>query len=398
MRKIHSVRIFAGAVALALTLSAPAGTLTAFADETKQETAISGPSSDPSLINGQGTANGPGASASGTSGNTSAGAGTNYDEIDYSGGIVHPVDKYSYSQMEKELKALAAAYPKTMQLKEIGKSYEGRSLWCAVIGNPNAPKKILFQGAMHAREYMSVPIMMKQAESLLQGAKAGAAYNGTKVSVLLNQVCFYFIPMINPDGVTISQSGEEGATDEVKQILRTAYQQDKANGKTSASYENYLKTWKANARGVDLNNNWDSGNWVGNNGYPRAMGYRGTAPLSEPESKALAELTRQVNFSAAISYHNMGDVIYWDTEINRVRTASKEMADLINASTHYALMNSRGYGGFKDWMQSRSDNPVPGITIEIGKSTAPVNFSEFDTLWKENRVVPGLIAGYVLSH
>lgn len=390
MKKMSMVKMLALAAILTVFSASPAGTFSAYADEI----VVTGPASDPALTSRTGTE-----STQDTVITQDADLlNKDYYDVEYTNSIVQPVDKYSFTQMETDLKALAAAYPETMQLQVIGQSYEGRNLYCAVIGSTDAPKKILFQGAMHAREYMSVPILMKQIETLLQGAKAGALYNGTKVSDLLNQVCFYYVPMINPDGVTISQSGEEGATDEVKQILQDAYARDKENGVTSASYEEYLKRWKANARGVDLNNNWDSGSWSGGNGYPRSQGYRGTEPLSEPETQALAQLTRDVHFDAAISYHNMGDIIYWDTANNLASTASKEMADIINKATHYAIMDAKGYGGFKDWLQSRSDDPVPGITIEIGQSAAPVDFSEYPVLWQQNRVVPGLIADYVINH
>jgi g-D-glutamyl-meso-diaminopimelate peptidase len=77
-----------------------------------------------------------------------------------------------------------------------------------------------------------------------------------------------------------------------------------------------MRRWKANARGVDLNYNF-AANWEGINvslTHPSANGYKGTNPLSEPESQAIANLIQGTGFNAVINYHAMGNVIYWDTQ------------------------------------------------------------------------------------
>ena len=66
--------------------------------------------------------------------------------------VVKPVDKYSYEQMEYDISALAARYGNRMTINVIGQSLDGRNIYDIIIGNPAAPKKILFQGAIHARE------------------------------------------------------------------------------------------------------------------------------------------------------------------------------------------------------------------------------------------------------
>ena len=41
--------------------------------------------------------------------------------------------------------------------------------------------------------------------------------------------------------------------------IKNWYDRDKTNGQTDATFENYMKLWKANARGVDLNRNFNYG-------------------------------------------------------------------------------------------------------------------------------------------
>lgn len=83
----------------------------------------------------------------------------------------------------------------------------------------------------------------------------------------------------------------------------------------------------------------------------------------------------------------MGNILYWDAEGNQVREASQALARQISQVTGYPLNGSLGKGGFKDWMQSRQENPVPGVTIEVGSVACPLPLEEFDAVWQQNRAV-----------
>lgn len=119
--------------------------------------------------------------------------------------------------------------------------------------------------------------------------------------------------------------------------------------------------------------------------------------MSEPETQALAKLVNSRKWSATVSYHSMGNVIYWDYEGNRVRQASGELTALIEASTGYRASGSSGYGGFKDWTQIKED-PIPGVTIETGSVACPLPLSQFDDIWSRNKMVWVLVARYAMEH
>ena len=209
----------------------------------------------------------------------------------------------------------------------------------------------------------------------------------------------HFVPLVHPDGISISESGDGAIrSPELKAQIRACYEQDTAEGRTTADYDTYLRRWKSNGRGVDLNHNFDAGwNTLNTVGHPSSTDYKGTSPLSEPESQALAALTDQYPFAVCINYHAMGQVIYWDTENNRQTASSKELAELVSRHNGYQILGSTGVGGYKDWLQQR-EKSIPGITIEVGKSACPVNFSEYETIREQNEAVPGLIIQYVISH
>ena len=61
-------------------------------------------------------------------------------------------------------------------------------------------------------------------------------------------------------------------------------------------------------------------------------------------------------------------------------------------------MGSKGVGGFKDWMQRKYDNPVPNITLELGRSDCPVSFAEYPVIWEQNKEIPALFCHYALAH
>lgn len=312
--------------------------------------------------------------------------------------IVKPVDKYSYEQMEYDMAALAARYPGRVTINTIGHSWDGRTIYDFIIGNPNASKKVLFQGAIHAREYVTVPIMMQQMEYLLASYDFGF-YNDKALSTMMSDVAFHFVPMTNPDGVALSQFGEGAIrSQDLRYMIQTCYALDVAEGRTSYTYDQYLARWKSNAFGVDLNHNFDA-NWDTLTGTLRNAGsdYRGAAPLSEPEAQALANLVNQQQFSAVINYHSMGRVIYWDTHNNQQAAPSLGLAQAVSAFNGYQILGSKGVGGLKDWLQQRS-NPVAGITIEVGRSAAPVPFSEYPSIWEQNKAVPGIILDYILQY
>lgn len=302
--------------------------------------------------------------------------------------VVKVAEKYSYDQMVSDIQQLQARYGEKIHVNVIGQSHDGRDIYEVIVGNINAPKHILLQGAIHAREYMTPLLMMKQAETALFHYDTGQ-YDGMMLRDMLQQTALHFIPMSNPDGVALSQFGLDGLrSDFLKQTVLSCYARDTAEGRTALPIEQYLPLWKSNAMGVDLNHNFPA-DWDGIITSAAAnsfAGYKGASPLSEPESQALASMADKYSWTTTVSYHSMGNIIYWDTQISKVKDASMSLAQRISGVTGYRMDESDGKGGYKDWMQSK-DSPVPGITIEVGSVSCPLPVSQYDEVWKQNRAV-----------
>ena len=76
--------------------------------------------------------------------------------------------RYSYSEMSRDIHQLKAAYGDRVHYQVIGKSVDGRNLYDVIIGNPNAKKTLLVVSNLHAREYMTVQLCMAQIEYYLK--------------------------------------------------------------------------------------------------------------------------------------------------------------------------------------------------------------------------------------
>ena len=246
---------------------------------------------------------------------------------------------------------------------------------------------------------MTPLLVMKQLEYGLEFYDRGS-YAGQPLSVILQQVAVHFVPMANPDGTALSQFGIEAIrSEELRQAIQQCYSDDTAQGRTSAAFDRYLIYWKANARGVDLNHNFPA-NWdlTGSSPNPSYTTYKGTEPFSEPESQALERLVNSRKWSATVSYHSMGNLIYWDYVGNRVQQASGELTALLEVCTQYrAASSGNSHGGFKDWTQIKED-PIPGVTIETGSVACPLPLSQYEDIWNRNKMVWALVARYAMDH
>ena len=189
--------------------------------------------------------------------------------------------KYSYSEMCGDIKSFKNTYSDYVSVKVVGKSNDKRNIYDVVIGNKKAKKTLLVIGNIHAREYMTAQLCMAQIESYLKNYNGSV--KGVKVKNVLNKMAVHYIPMANPDGTTISQFGISKIRD--RKLRKALYKMSGAS---------HTATWKANARGVDLNRNSNSHFKANHGGKRGSEGFSGPSAASEPETKAIAGLLKQL--------------------------------------------------------------------------------------------------------
>ena len=287
---------------------------------------------------------------------------------------------YGYEQMQADILQLAQMYPEILSVSSIGASELGRDIPVLRIGNKDARYHVLFHGAIHGREHMTAWLLMALSDYWL--ANDIQTYG---------DVCYHIIPMVNPDGVTISQTGT--LTLQQEEI----YLNDKEHGYTTLSKSEYATAWKANGLGTDLNRNFPSG-WENITARDAASSekYRGATPFSAVESQHLRDYTLKYAFDVTISYHASGSLIYYEYGSNEsTNTASKNLAEAVNRATGYPLEESGSVdgAGYKDWTIDALE--IPSLTIEIGCEGTPLAPRELYSIFVRNRSVPAEVARWV---
>jgi murein tripeptide amidase MpaA len=117
------------------------------------------------------------------------------------GKVEVPFNRYStYAQMEDWIKQIAAAYPGYVELREIGKSLEGRSLWVAVVNNPKtgpdtSKPAMWIDGNVHGNEIQAAEAVLYTLWYLTKAQGVNPA-----LTRLLDDYAFYLCPSQNPDG------------------------------------------------------------------------------------------------------------------------------------------------------------------------------------------------------
>lgn len=256
---------------------------------------------------------------------------------------------------------------------EVGKSVLGRSICGLKLGA--GEESVLYAGAFHAQEWLTSLVLLRFAERLCQALDTGSELAGIDCRRALLGRGLVIVPCVNPDGVEIALSGAQSAGDLTDEVMRIS--------------SGDLSLWNANARGVDINHNFDAG-WhivrqleqsAGINGpSPRRFG--GTSPASEPETQAMVELCERSSFRSVLALHSQGEEIYWKYG-ERTPAGAALMARVLAMASGYELKTPTAiasHGGFKDWFIDKYNRP--GFTVEMGKGKNPLPLDELDTIYE----------------
>ena len=296
---------------------------------------------------------------------------------------------YTYPTLEEDLALLEQAYGDHFSYKSIGESVDGREIYACVVGNPNAPEKIMITGGIHGREYLSSLLVMKQIEHYLSKYQTGS-FGGMRYAEMFERFAFYVLPMINPDGVMLALAGIESVqTPDVKQTLEEIFADNKEVGLTNASDINayFAYNWKSNANGVDLNRNFALKNWdeVGTGILsPCFRNYKGPSAASEPETQAVSAWVQSLgSIKCMLAFHTAGQVVYWDCGMTgAVRQQTFDLAEAVCAHTGYQFIYDKHLdASLNDWMTLELG--IPAVTVELANVIYPMPPSEIDSAWEQ---------------
>lgn len=267
-----------------------------------------------------------------------------------------------YSELLERLKHLDKSY----KVKVIGKTKFNRKIIAVERILDESFSTAIFLAGIHARENISSDLIFEMIERNLFED--------------IGDFNLSFIIMANPDGIEIQCGNLDSFSKrQQKKLIRLN------GGLTDFSM------WKANARGVDLNNNFDA-RWGKNinSNIPSASGYIGKIPHSEKETRAIVKYTKKVNAFISISYHTKGEEIYYNFFQDEKRLKRDSLiAERFASSTGYKIVNveNESSGGYKDWCVEKLK--IPALTIELGNDELkhPISKESLEDIFQKNKSI-----------
>jgi hypothetical protein len=217
----------------------------------------------------------------------------------------------------------------------IGTSVQGRGITAYSFGN--GPSKIIFLGGTHGNEKSSVSIMNRWVEYLENNPDRIPAHRTIVI-----------IPNLNPDG--------------------------------------YASGQRTNANNVDLNRNFPTSNWKSGVTMPdRSFNANGggSQPLSEPESRALANYVLGQSPRLVLTYHASGGVVVpndsGDSNALAITYAQKSSVGYLSNSGTAGFFEYDTTGAFEDWLHQKHGKAA--LLIELLTKTNNEFNGHQNALW-----------------
>ncbi|MBS5910458.1 M14 family metallopeptidase [Paenibacillus macerans] len=277
---------------------------------------------------------------------------------------------YDYAALRSDLNRLMDLYP-FLGYRNIGNSVMGKPLPELRVGQGN--KRVHANGAFHANEWITTPVLIKFLNHYSLALTNNTGIRGLQMWPYYEAATLSVVPMVNPDGVDLVINGLPEQEPYRSNVL--SYN----NGSSD------FQGWKANIRGVDLNDQFPA-LWereVARNPQERGpRDYGGTAPLTEPEAIAMADLTRESDFARVLAFHTQGEVIYWGFENLEPPYAETIVNEFARVSGYEPVRYVESYAGYKDWFIQ--DWRRPGFTVELGSGVNPLPLAQYDEIYEES--------------
>lgn len=250
-------------------------------------------------------------------------------------------------------------YPK-IQKTMVGKSILGKEINAYIFGEGR--RRVAYFGTHHASESITCNLLFTFIDKFSSRLLSGGREEGD----LYRMFTYVIVPLLNPDGTEIALHGADSSplAEREKRMLEESH-----------------GPWQANARGVDLNHNYDYRFFE----YKRierdrgitngATLFGGEYPESEPETKAAARLVRASSPSGILSFHSQGEEIF-HLDDPRLRRIAGRMAKL-SGYTPRVADGTAAYGGLADYSSSIG---IPSFTVEVGKGKNPLPLSDLPSI------------------
>ncbi len=286
----------------------------------------------------------------------------------------------SPSLLRKYLDVFSERYP-FINISKIGYSVLGKDIPIITLGEGD--RAMLYVGSHHASEWITSIILLRFINEYCELYNNGARIYNFTMQYVFSTRKIYIVPMLNPDGVEYCTDGIAKENILYDRVMRI--------NEGNKSFEH----WQANARGVDLNHNYDSG-FLEYKKLEQKMGifggapskYSGTSSESEPEVYALCNFIRAAaDIKAVISLHSQGEEIYYSSQ-GKCPDRALSMANVFSRMSGYRLSIPEGsacYGGLLDWCINKME--LPAFTFECGKGENPLPLTDYFRIYSDMRQI-----------
>lgn len=305
--------------------------------------------------------------------------GANLLPFDTSKSILDYPLPLTWERMMAYLNCFSERYP-FLSYGTLGESVLGRSIPVITLGE--GKKTFVYVGTHHAMEWITSVLLLRFINEYAEAYRDGRRVYNVHLPYLFKERRIIVIPMLNPDGVSYVLEGVREDNPLYSRLERM-----------NPRHPDYSH-WQANARGVDLNHNYDAG-FLEYKALERESGilgggptrYSGECPESEPEVGYLCNYIRfhREEIHAVLTLHTQGEEIYY-TSGEEVTPRSAAMAKALSRLCGYALAKPEGmaaYGGLTDWC-IRSLG-LPSFTVECGKGENPLPAEQYFCIYASLR-------------
>ena len=284
--------------------------------------------------------------------------------------------EFDYAALMQSVRILSDRYP-FLQFFYLTETVMGKGIPLLRLGE--GKKEIYYIGTHHGAERITGALLIRFLCEFCALVKSGYTVLGMNLAYILKSRSLFFVPMLNCDGADIAANG---ATRDSLLYSRLV----NMNGSEDFTH------WQANARGVDLNHNYDAG-FAAYKQIERDLGIKGGAPTrysgefpeSEPETGALCNYLRFNHPTAVLTLHTQGCEIYY-TSGGKCPPRSKAAVLRLAKCTGYTLAAPSGagaYGGLTDFCIQKLG--IPAFTFECGKGKNPLPPRDLPILYAETR-------------
>ncbi len=273
---------------------------------------------------------------------------------------------YTLAEVETWMDSMATAHSDIISPRfGVGTSIEGRTIWAFIVSDDPDPASpdltrpaVFYNSLIHAREAIGMMVLLGFVEDLAGEYDSGDA----DVRYLLSSRELWFVPVLNPDGYSYNELTAAAGGGMWRKNMRD----NDGDGVFNPSVD-----------GVDLNRNFGF-HWgeddIGSSPDFSTSNYRGTAPFSEPETRAVRDVVQTRPFEFILNYHSYSDVYihpwgYTTETVDRVeeyRAWCRNMA-AVNGFPYGTDATMIGYhtnGSATDWQHGAEG--VLAVIPEVG--------------------------------